>query len=531
MMKKVLKSILAASPCLVIIAGIVFSVSRPLAAEQPEITEEYDLVGLRELLEANAETEKAREAETETETQSEEAVVSDAEYKDGTHYGTGTGFAGTIKVCVVVENKKIKTIDVVEVEKDDASFVERAKGVIDQIIKTQSMSVDAVSGATYSSRGIIEAVKNALTGESSSSAPASSTSANQSAPPSTTNYKAPESGYINGTYYGTAKGFGGTIKVKVVIKKKKIKSIDVVEAPGEGASYLDSAKTMIPKMVKAQSPNVDAVSGATYTSNGIINAVADALEQAKSSSSKKNKKETDKETEKETNAATEAQTEAVEYETPAAYKDGTYSAQSRGFRGNMTVTVVITGGKITDIQVSAQDDEPYITNAKQLISRIIAAQDVTGIDVVSGATFSSNGILNGVKLALKQAAVSPETGETEKQTEKETEKQTEAKPSETESEGESPYNDGTYVGIGAGFIYDIQAAVTITGGRIINIAVSCPDDSGDEEWIWVQNDIVPVIIQKQNASAVDAVSGATYSSNGLIKAVQQALAQARKEGM
>ena len=38
-------------------------------------------------------------------------------------------------------------------------------GVIDRIIQSQNLDVDVVSGATYSSRGIISAVKNALTGE------------------------------------------------------------------------------------------------------------------------------------------------------------------------------------------------------------------------------------------------------------------------------------------------------------------------------------------------------------------------------
>ena len=54
-------------------------------------------------------------------------------------------------------------------EGEDAAFFGRAKGVIDKILSGQKTDVDVVSGATYSSRGIISAVKNALTGEKDTS--------------------------------------------------------------------------------------------------------------------------------------------------------------------------------------------------------------------------------------------------------------------------------------------------------------------------------------------------------------------------
>lgn len=104
-----------------------------------------------------------------------------------------------------------------------------------------------------------------------------------------------ESGtWKDGTYTGSGKGFGGTISVKVTVKDGKISAIDVTSASGETASYFSKAKGIIPKMISGQTTNVDAASGATYSSNGIITAVRNALSKAETgkSSTKKKKKKT-----------------------------------------------------------------------------------------------------------------------------------------------------------------------------------------------------------------------------------------------
>ncbi len=81
---------------------------------------------------------------------------------DGDYTGTGSGFRGDIKVKVTVKNHKIENITI-ESANDDREFLNRAStGVIEEILSSQSTEVDAVSGATFSSNGILEAVKNAL---------------------------------------------------------------------------------------------------------------------------------------------------------------------------------------------------------------------------------------------------------------------------------------------------------------------------------------------------------------------------------
>ena len=79
---------------------------------------------------------------------------------------------------------------------------------------------------------------------------------------------------------GEADGFGGTIQVEVKIEKSKIAEINVISAEKEDGAYLSMAKDMIPKIIDAQSADIDTISGATFSSTGIKNASEQALEKA-----------------------------------------------------------------------------------------------------------------------------------------------------------------------------------------------------------------------------------------------------------
>ena len=85
---------------------------------------------------------------------------------------------------------------------------------------------------------------------------------------------------MDGTYTGSGTGFGGTITVQVTVSNHKIASINILNASSETASYFANAQGVVSRIISSQSPNVDAVSGATYSSNGIITAVQNALSQA-----------------------------------------------------------------------------------------------------------------------------------------------------------------------------------------------------------------------------------------------------------
>lgn len=90
-----------------------------------------------------------------------------------------------------------------------------------------------------------------------------------------------QSGYKDGKYTGSGRGFGGVIKVDVVIENTKIKTITIVEE-SETPEYFEQANPkIINDIIKKQTPNVTAVSGATRSSEGIKNAVSQAVQQAK----------------------------------------------------------------------------------------------------------------------------------------------------------------------------------------------------------------------------------------------------------
>ena len=198
-------------------------------------------------------------------------------FTDGVFTGSSNGYGGEITVQVTVKNGQITDISILSAPGETDPYYSLARSLLDTVKLRQTWEVDTVSGATYSSRGILGAIRNALTGET----------VNNEEPPSvepvgTTSqdsFKDPVA-YKDGTYYGTAGGFGGSIRVEVVIRDGKIADIRVIDASGETGEYLSRAKGVISRILSKGSPNVDAVSGATYSSTGIINAVKRALSQA-----------------------------------------------------------------------------------------------------------------------------------------------------------------------------------------------------------------------------------------------------------
>ena len=86
------------------------------------------------------------------------------------------------------------------------------------------------------------------------------------------------------------------------------------------------------------------------------------------------------------------------------YKDGAYEGTGTGYKGEIHVMVTVENGQIDGIEVLDMKDDPaYFNMASELTEDIIAGQTTEGLDTVSGATFSSNGILEAVEDALKEA--------------------------------------------------------------------------------------------------------------------------------
>ena len=347
---------------------------------------------------AQEQTNSVKEETTKSEEQ-EQAVKGSFDLTDGVYKGTGTGYAGEITVAVQIKDKQIVAIDILS-SSDDAAFFKRAQAVIDKIIEGQTLDVDTVSGATYSSRGIISAVKNALTGEKDSGTTGQSQSGGGAAAGSSTSVQAVEdpSAYKDGTYYGTGTGFGGTLKVKVEISGGKITSIQIMENQ-DGSEYISKASALINTIIQNQSTNVDTVSGATYSSVGIIQAVRNALSQAAVSTSGTT---TSGEAGNAGNSGNQNQdTSAATGNFP--YKEGIYYGTAEGYSGNVSVAVVIQEKSIKAILITeTSDDEAFFQRAMGVVKNVLKTQR-TEVDTVSGATYSSKGILGAIQNALKQA--------------------------------------------------------------------------------------------------------------------------------
>ena len=87
--------------------------------------------------------------------------------------------------------------------------------------------------------------------------------------------------YQDGEYLGKASAYNGNVEVKVTISGGKITAIDIVKTKDDEEYFFDAQKKVIPEILEKQSTDVDAVAGATTSSEGIAHAVQKALEQAK----------------------------------------------------------------------------------------------------------------------------------------------------------------------------------------------------------------------------------------------------------
>lgn len=567
------KGITAVIPavCLAVLMVTVLTGYKTPQAKKYEASETEDISQIKEAL---AKESTAATAETTKKNTTKKGKKGAIDVKDGTYKGSANGYGGKVTVNVTVSKKTMTAIDIVSAPGETDSFFQRAKGVIDEMLTAQSTDVDVVSGATYSSNGIIGAVKNALFGTESNNATAAAANAGNAAGSAPSVSKVSESGtWKDGTYTGSGKGFGGTISVKVTVEDGKISAIDVTSASGETASYFSKAKGIIPKMISGQTTNVDAASGATYSSNGIITAVRNALSKAETGKSSTKKKKKKNKKNKKKNSGSNNNNIAAPAE---GYEDGTYtgSAACSGeqFKEySVTANVTIKNGKISAVEISSTAKG---TNLKQFMSRdevknlpslIVSKNGTSGVDAVSGATYSSHAIFNAVNDALSKAKKNSSSTEkkeetttekkeetttekkeettTEKKEETTTEKKEETTTEKKEETTENPdegknYKNGTYkVSVSCEpdededfDPYTISVDITIKKDKITEISnITANTNSTNKAYTNdAKKGMVSKIVANGNADGVNTVSGATCSSKAIKDACQKAFNAAKK---
>lgn len=261
--------------------------------------------------------------------------------------GSGTGFRGTITLNVVMTNDEISDITVTE-SHDDEPYFTNALALIDEIISAQSTDIDTISGATFSSRGILEAVDDVLAQVAG----------------------AKEGGEVETEATETEPEETEPVEVEEVeTEVEETEPVETEPAPVEPEPVVEPAPAE-PEPAEEPTP-----------------VEPEPVEEP-------------------TPVEPEPVVEPAPVEpapTTPTYKDGAYFGNGTGYNGNVQVAVMISDGSISSvIVVSKSDDAEFFNKALDVVDSIIDTQS-TDVDTVSGATYSSRGIIEAVADALSQA--------------------------------------------------------------------------------------------------------------------------------
>ncbi len=188
-----------------------------------------------------------------------------------------------------------------------------------------------------------------------------------------------EAAFTPGEYTATATGFGGDVTVKVTVDENAVTAVEVTgekETPAIGGQAMEQYNTSLVGVSDADA--VEVVSGATFTSNAVKEALGKALAQAKG--------------------------EAAENTAELAFTAGTYTGTASGYNGNVELSVTFSDTAVTAIEVGTNAETAHVGDVafEPVIADILAANG-TGVDGVSGATFTSNAVRNAVNNAAEQA--------------------------------------------------------------------------------------------------------------------------------
>ncbi|MEH0523463.1 MULTISPECIES: FMN-binding protein [Streptomyces] len=291
----------------------------------------------------------------------------------------------------------------------------------------------------------------------------------------------------------------GPVQVRITVDGGKITKAETVQQPTGGRSTQISGDA-IPKLnqaaVAAGSADIDAVSGATYTSAGYKESLQSALDQA--------------------GKAPDAGAQVL-----------TGSAVQTQY-GPVQVRISVSGGKITKaeaVQAPSGGRSTQITgDSVPKLNQAAVAAGSADIDAVSGATYTSAGYKESLQSALDQAGKAQESG-----TEVEAGGDAQDTGGDAEKSG-TGQSTGTQVLTGSAIKTDygpVQVRVTVTDGKITN-AEALQQPTGGRS-TQISGTAIPQL-NKNAVSAgsadIDAVSGATYTSGGYKQSLQSALDQA-----
>ena len=168
----------------------------------------------------------------------------------------------------------------------------------------------------------------------------------------------------------------------------------------------------------------------------------------------------------------------------------------------LPVKVTVTGGKVTNVAIDASGETPELGGAaaETLADELTKAGSTAGVDAVSGATLTSNAVFTAMDSCLAQAG--------------------------TGSAGAEDLTDGTYTSSAKGCLSDVEVTVTVSGGKVSEVAI---DASGETPELGgaAAETLADALTKAGSTNGVDAVSGATLTSEAVFTAMDDCLSQAQ----
>ncbi len=366
--------------------------------------------------------------------------------EDGVYSGSADGYSGPISVEVTVEGGEITDVKVLSHSDSPGISDPAIEEVPAAMVAGNTTEVEVVSGATFTSTGIINAVNIALTGEAGEASEAPVVDEGEE----DEEVEVSDNVFFDGTYTETVEGHNGPMTVEVVVEGNVITSVVVLEHE-ETDGLADPALEDVPAAIIARNgTDVDVVSSATVTSEAVIKAVEKAL-------------------------GLGAKVRA------ATYNDGTYEATVDAAHGPLSVEVTVADGVISDVVVTEHSETEGLTDpAVTDLPTEIVESNSTDVDVVSGATVTSNAVKSAVDEALFAAATS-------------------------------------YQVTVQGHNGPMTVVAAVEDGTITNVEVTEHEETDGLADPALAD--VPAAIVETNSTEVEVVSGATITSEAIIEAV------------
>ena len=509
----------------------------------------------------------------ESETQTDDAATvstSVAATTDGNGSWTASaqGFAGPVAVTLTLDDSL--TIQSIEIGDDqfaetdglgakakDAEFTDQFVG---KTLPLKDGDIDAISGATITTNAVLDAVNAIYEAAGNGAAEATEAPAASDAPEATDAPEVSAAAIGEVTHEGdewttAAQGFAGPVAVTLTLDDSlTIQSIEIgddqfAETDGLGAKAKDAEFTdqFVGKTLPLKDGDIDAISGATITTNAVLDAVNAIYEAADSGAPEATEAPAAADVPEATEApaATDAPetTEAPEAtEAPAAtdapvaegevVNEGTvWSASAQGFAGPVAVQVTLDGLTIKSIKIG--DDQFAETDglgAKaldpmfqlQFVDKTLPLAD-GDVEAISGATITTNAVLEALN-AIYEAA-SAETGVIGGADGPTAIYVTEPEATDESEDGIEVTNEGTvWLTSAQGFAGPVAVQVTLDGLTIKSIKIG--DDQFAETDGLGAKALDPMFqlqfVDKTLPLAdgdVEAISGATITTNAVLEAL------------